>query len=133
MLGYDAPLFIREAADGTYHVVGEGIVYGLHDATCLLGPLPEPWAVQMFPDLVGEPTLYRYLNSETRDLTDEDPRLAPLQGWTRVHDEGRTADDPETIQKYENMSTGERINYHPGMALEALKLRGVALRSFRLS
>jgi hypothetical protein len=133
MLGYDAPLFIREAADGTYHVVGEGIVYGLHDATFLLGPLPEPWAVQVFPDLVGDTTLYRYFNSDTRELTDDDPRLPSLHGWTRVSDAGRTADDPEMFQKYENTSTGERINYHPGMSLEALNLRGVALRSFRLS
>jgi hypothetical protein len=44
-----------------------------------------------------------------------------------------TPDDPEIFQKYENVSTGERINYHPGMALDALKLRGVPLRSFRLS
>jgi hypothetical protein len=133
MLGYDAPLLIREAVDGAYHVVGESIVYGLHDATCLLGPLPEPWTVQMFPDLVGDPTLYRYFNSDTGELADEDPRLPPLQGWTRVHDAGMTADDPEIFQKYENVSAGERINYHPGMALDALKLRGVPLRSFRLS
>jgi hypothetical protein len=126
-------LLIREAADGTYHVVGESTVYGLHDATCLLGPLPKPWTVQLFPDVVGDPTLYRYFNSDTGELADEDPRLPSLQGWTRVHDTGRTADDPEIFQKYENISTGERINHHPEMVLEALKLRGVPLRSFRLS
>ncbi|KAK3324560.1 heterokaryon incompatibility protein-domain-containing protein [Cercophora scortea] len=132
MLGYDAPMVLREKADGTYHVVGESMAYGFHDAICLLGAFPTPWSVQVSLDSTGDASLYRFFNAETGQLTEEDPRLEPLRGWERF-DMDRTADDPEVFQKFRNLSTGEVINYDPRMSPDALEARGVAMTTFRLS
>ncbi|KAK3347051.1 heterokaryon incompatibility protein-domain-containing protein [Lasiosphaeria hispida] len=132
VVGYDAPIILRNNLDGTYHVVGEGLVYGFHDAICLLGPLPEPWGVQIFLNTTGDASVYRYHNPKTGQLVDDDPRLPPLDGWRRV-DVDRTADDPETCQHFENLSTGEVVNYDPRMSLMALERRGCAFKTFRLS
>ncbi|KAL6865857.1 hypothetical protein ACO1O0_001956 [Amphichorda felina] len=131
-VGYSAPMVLRESPNGTYIVIGEGMVYGFHDATCILGSLPKPWIAQVFLDSTGVTSLYRFFNPEAGQLTDEDPRLEPLQGWERL-DADRTADDPEIFQKFRNLSTGEVINYDPRMSLDALKSRGLVTSTFCLS
>lgn len=129
-LGCDSPMIIRQQSDGTYQVVGEAFVYALLDAQALLGSLPEPWYVQE-STLHYRPT-YWFLNRETGEMTEDDPRLGPLIGWERL-DVEMGPDDPHTCQKYKNIETGEVINYDPRMSLDALKARGVDLRTFALS
>ncbi|KAK0644547.1 heterokaryon incompatibility protein-domain-containing protein [Cercophora newfieldiana] len=131
LLGYDVPMILRETSEGNYHVVGSALVYGLHDALSLLGPLPNSWTVQVYLDSVGDANLLRFLNESTGQVVDDDPRLPPLQGWERVDSE-RTGDDPEIFQKFRNLSTGEVINFDPRMSADELKSRGVALKAFRL-
>ncbi|KAG8164356.1 hypothetical protein KVR01_006274 [Diaporthe batatas] len=129
-LGCDSPIILRQQSDGTYQVVGEAFVYALLDAQALLGPLPEPW----FPvqkSSMGRP-LYWFLNRETGEMTQNDPRLGPLIGWERL-DVEMGADDPRTCQKYRNIETGQVINFDPRMSLDTLKARGVKLRTFALS
>jgi hypothetical protein len=125
-------MLLRGASGRAYSVVGEGLVYGFHDAICLLGPLPKPWDVRLALDLTGEATLYRFYNTETGQSTEEDPRLCPLQGWERLHSD-RTADDPEIFQAFRNLSTGDIINSDPRMSEDALRSKGVPLLTFPLT
>ncbi|POS79977.1 hypothetical protein DHEL01_v201619 [Diaporthe helianthi] len=130
-LGCGSPIIIRQQSDGTYQVIGEAFVYALRDAYALLGPLPEPWLVQ--EEYLNARITYWFLNRETGEETKNDPRLGPLIGWERLDVDDVGVDDPETCLKYKNIETGEIINYDPRMSLDALKARGVELRTFALS
>ncbi|KAI1488552.1 heterokaryon incompatibility protein-domain-containing protein [Biscogniauxia mediterranea] len=132
LLGYDAPMLLRENTDGTYKIIGEIMAYTLRDATGLLGPLPESWICQIFMDSVGLSTAYRFLNKESGLVSQDDPRLPPLVGWESLTST-RTADDPEVYQKFKNIETGDIINYDPRMSADTLRERGVALKQFVLS
>lgn len=124
-------MVLRPAANGKYQIVGECLVYGLHDAISLLGPLPDGWKVQVysFSSMLGSE--YCFFNEATEVLTVEDPRLEELIGWERVYSR-RTGDDPETFQRFRNLTTKEVINYDPRMSPEALRKRGVPLETFDL-
>lgn len=134
LLGCDTPMLIRPDPDGeTFTVVGPAFINGLHDATALLGPLPEPWQVQVFRDRAGRPTIYRVFNPETGELSDEDPRLdPPPDEWMRIRRD-RTENDPLIFQCFTNTRTGETINHDPRMSPEALMARGVDIRTFCLA
>ncbi|KAK0654182.1 heterokaryon incompatibility protein-domain-containing protein [Cercophora samala] len=132
LLGFDAPVVLRDAGDGKYHFVGESMVWGLHDATALLGPLPPGWSVQVMLDQNGHQNVYRYFNSNTNHTADDDPRLDPLPSeWERVSND-RTLDDPDYFDRFRNKTTGEVVNFDPRMSVEALRQRGVALTTFAL-
>lgn len=130
-LGCDSPIIVRQKSDGTYQVVGVAFVYALRDANALLGQLPEPWCVQV-SESDGLRSVFHFLNRETGETTDSDPRLGPLVGWERLAVE-KGVDDPMTCQKYWNSETGEVINYDPRMSLDALEARGVKFEAFALS
>lgn len=71
---------------GRYRFVGECYVYGLEDATALLGPLGEHWRVQVFSESTYSRKYYQFLNTETGLLSDEDPRLPPMSAeWERTN------------------------------------------------
>ncbi|KAK0624112.1 heterokaryon incompatibility protein-domain-containing protein [Immersiella caudata] len=53
LLGYDSPVILREVSPDSYQAVGSALVYGLHDAIALLGPLPEHWSVRVRLELGG--------------------------------------------------------------------------------
>lgn len=125
-------MLLRPQPQGKYLIVGECCVYGLHDATSLLGPLPRPWTLQVFEDTTGSLCIYRYFNSDTGELSDNDPRLGPLpEHWEKL-DVERTADDPGIFQKFRNKVTGEIMNSDPRLLPEALRERGVNLQTFTL-
>ncbi|KAM7192098.1 Heterokaryon incompatibility protein (HET) domain containing protein [Rhypophila sp. PSN 637] len=134
VLGCDAPMVLRPHRESsTYAVVGQAYCHGLHDATALLGPLPHPWHVQVFEDNTGNLAIYRFHNPETGELSDEDPRLDPLPAeWERIT-RGRTEDDPQSFQCFRNKSTGETIDYDPRLSPDALRARGVDIRTFCLA
>lgn len=73
-----------------------------------------------------------FLNQETGEATDNDPRSDPIIGWERLAVE-KGADDPLTCQKYRNIENGMVVNYDPRMSLEALEARGLKFRTFALS
>ncbi|KAI5917571.1 heterokaryon incompatibility protein-domain-containing protein [Camillea tinctor] len=132
LLGYDAPMLLRKATDGTHQIIGEAMVYTLRDAIGLLGPIPDPWTCQVYMDSVGLTTTYRFLNQTNGLVTQDDPRLPPLVGWESIISV-RTADDPEVYQKFKNIETGDMINYDPRMSVDALTKMGVELKAFVLS
>lgn len=120
--------------DTEFLFVGPCFVYGLDDANGLLGPLPKPWRVQVFTDESGLRSIYKFLNPDTGVLSEEDPRLPPLDGdkWERAPRGRRTGDDPITFQRFRNKLTGEVVNYDPRMDRDALEARGVRIREFNL-
>ncbi|KAJ8069679.1 hypothetical protein OCU04_000107 [Sclerotinia nivalis] len=127
-LGCDPPMVLRPRADGAFELVGYCFVYGLNDATSLLGPLPSPWQVQlrrhqnsMFREV------YRFFNPATGEVTASDPRLESDPVWERVEIEslGRDLgpDDPTICDFFRNKKTGIIINYDPRLLPEALEER----------
>ena len=114
--------------------MGPCYVYGLGDANGILGPLPNPWRVQAFRDSSGYPNVYKFFNPETNVLTDEDPRLPPLdeEKWERVDRGESTSDDPKIFQRLRDKLTGDIITHDPRMDRDALKARGVPIEDFKL-
>jgi len=117
---------------GTFSLVGDAFVHGLNDATALLGQLPSPWRVQVFEDDAGYLTSYRFFNPQSNVLSDEDPRLGPLEQWTRITRPQRTADDPVILQCFQHNQTGEIIKHDPRLDPEALIRRGLNVDNFCL-
>ena len=116
-------------------VVGPCYVHGLMDSEALLGPLPEPWSIQLAQGYVVQ--IFR--NSTTGVLAWDDPRLDPLppEEWERVKvDEfrgvKRTRDDPILVQYFRNKRTGRVIDSDPRLLPSSLGKRGVKLSAFRL-
>lgn len=97
----------------------------------LLGPLPAGTTVRVYVKGTKKRS-YIFFNSLTGVETTEDPRLPPLSpDWERCEKEW-TNDDPEICVWFRNTITGEEMNSDPRMLPEALKARGVPLRTFRL-
>lgn len=58
--------------------MGECYVDELKDAAALLGPLSSSWRVQVDANPTDKEGIFRFLNTETGDLHDEDPRISGL-------------------------------------------------------
>ncbi|EON70018.1 hypothetical protein W97_09284 [Coniosporium apollinis CBS 100218] len=129
--GCNTPMLLRLGSSEQYQVVGECYIHGLMDSESLLGRLPNPWRVRLGWESGGI-YLGRYYNSSTGVLTEEDPRLDSLPvEWERVQAD-RTPDDPLVFALFRNKVTGEVMNSDPRLLPEALKERGVDLKTFQL-
>ncbi|KAK4495200.1 hypothetical protein PRZ48_013527 [Zasmidium cellare] len=128
ILGVPTPLVIRPRLDGTYWVIGWAYAHGVMDSEALLGPLPEGWIVtQRFVHLRQLP---RYINVPENRSQLDDPRLGELStGWRRIANRHLTPDDPVVVDYFENVDSGEIINYDPRMTADALRSRGVKLET----
>ncbi|KAL8365197.1 hypothetical protein RB595_004145 [Gaeumannomyces hyphopodioides] len=136
-----------------YTVMGECFIHGLQDAAALLGPLPEPWRVELTAGHGNRLSVWFVNHGKTAATTTtadpvrtrEDPRLmkVPLPGaWERLRGrrgsgeqdgDGEEADDPEMFDYFRNRDTGEVVNSDPRMMPEALEARGVSgLQRFAL-
>ena len=125
-------MLLRPRDDGTFQVIGECFIYGLHDASSLLGSVPAPWIAQNHQDSTGLFSRLRFFNTDLNVLADDDPRLGPLPEEWKPHDHHRSADDPRIFSCFQNKLTDEITNSDPRMAPEALEERGVKLRPFSL-
>ena len=74
---------------------------------------------------------YSFFNPDTKVKTPEDPRLGPLTDWERF-DHELEADNPEVCDWFRHKTTGEVTSSDPRMSVDALRARGVPLRSFSL-
>ncbi|KAE8453859.1 hypothetical protein EG329_007635 [Mollisiaceae sp. DMI_Dod_QoI] len=132
MLGCDEPLLLRSFSPVTqYYLVGPCFVQGFMDGERFLGALQKPWRLQIFGDdaVIFVPWYY---NDETKASTREDPRLPPLSPeWTSMQRK-RAQEDSYSLCEFQNVETGETINYDPRMTPEALRERGVQLQTFDL-
>lgn len=127
LLGCSTPLVLRSSADrgpGYFTVVGECFVHGLNDAVALLGPLPAPWAcVAVW--VQGNRRCPRFLNTETGELTREDPRLEALEGWERVERMRVDGDDPTLYDFFREKASGRVVNWDPRLEPERLLEKGM--------
>jgi hypothetical protein len=128
-LGCSNPLVLRPE-QGRYSIVGESFVYGLEDATKLLGPLPEPWRV-IAKKASSSRVPHYFFDPRTGETTREDPRLETLHKWSRV-DREPDGDDPMEFDFFEHQDTGVIVNYDPRLEPEMLEKRGVQLETFIL-
>ncbi|KAL8923008.1 MAG: hypothetical protein Q9208_004820 [Pyrenodesmia sp. 3 TL-2023] len=132
LLGCYSPIIIRTTDNDQHQVVGEAYIHGFEDAKAILGSLPPPWrAIIKGDDTFGRP-LHRYLNLNTGEVAAEDPRLDILPPpWVRWVYE-RAPDDPALFEVFRNTATGETMKSDPRLSAEALKARGVQLKTFDL-
>jgi hypothetical protein len=123
-------MLLREIAPRRYRIIGQCFIYGLHDATAILGPLPAPWRGRVCWGF-RQRTKLEFWNTETQESTDEDPRLGDLGDWERV-DHVPEPDDPEIYAYFRNRRTEEVMNSDPRMLPEQLDAMGVELTTFAL-
>lgn len=136
-LGCDFPVLLRPLENNTWKYISDCYVWDLESSKGLLGPLPSPWELQLFYDPADESRSYiRYLNTVTSEMTEEDPRLGPIEGWQRISrwDLGRdlNGDDPFVCDFFKNVEDGRIVDSDPRLEPEALKERGVPLETFVL-
>ncbi|CAO2653288.1 Nn.00g026990.m01.CDS01 [Neocucurbitaria sp. VM-36] len=133
ILGCGSVLLLRPSSDGCFLVVGDCYIPDFNDAKALLGPLPEPWSVQLRQNGDNRSSfLPQFFNSETQNLSEEDPRLGKLPYDWEKFDRGWEYGDPENAQWYRNTTTGEIINSDPRMSPEALEARGAKVQTITL-
>lgn len=131
LLGCYAPMILRPRKNGNYTVIGKCYVQGLMNGEALLGDLTRAWTVQKHGN--DGASVFKYYNEDTRCLTSEDPRLAPLhESWRKVCRQ-RTPDDPLHVTYFENIPTGWIINSDPRLLPHVLRSRGVNLETFPLT
>ncbi|KAF2105425.1 heterokaryon incompatibility protein-domain-containing protein [Lophiotrema nucula] len=130
LLGCFTPMIIRSQGNGSYTVIGPCHLQGLMNGETLLQALPEPWTIQMYAE--DRYFVPRFYNNDTKVLSADDPRLPPLpENWRKLSKE-RTAGDPAHVSYFEHVSTGQVINSDPQLLRDALRSRGVELKTFQL-
>jgi hypothetical protein len=121
-LGCSTPLVLRPSFSSPEHhtVIGECFVYGFHDGNVLLGPLPSPW-VGIAAWAEGDRRVLRFLNTETQEVSREDPRLEgdDLGEWEKT-DKLVDGDEPTSYDFFRNKETDELINYDLRLEPECL-------------
>jgi hypothetical protein len=98
-------------------------------AEAVLGQVQEPRKVQFGMD--GARMVPQYLNTVTKEIVTEDPRLGPLPPQWEPMRSIDPADDYQNA-RFRNNLTGELINSDPRLLPEALEKRGVKLQTFQL-
>ncbi|KAJ4226179.1 hypothetical protein NW759_004765 [Fusarium solani] len=131
VLGCSVLVILRPTTVGTFLLVGSCYLHGFSSAEAFLGPLPSPWIIQYKPDSFGAQAPY-FFNKDTKEETQEDPRLGKLPPeWEPVEKE-RTRDDPMLFRWFRNRNNGYTMNSDPRMLPLALHERGVRLEDFQL-
>lgn len=135
LLGSPSPVLLRPNSDQggarTFSVVGECFVHGLQDAASLLGPLAPPFeGVAAWVD--GDRRCLRFHNTQTGQVTQDDPRLEPLPEWERSVDKLVDGDDTTLYDFFRHKVTGELVNYDPRLEPDMLEARGVRLEWYDL-
>ncbi|KAF4452329.1 heterokaryon incompatibility [Fusarium albosuccineum] len=124
LLGCQSPMLLRSQPGGYFKIVGECYMHGVCDGTALLGPLPKPWIVQIPAGRSGLFDEYCFKNTETDQVTREDPRMGPLPAeWERLEVGRSSSDDPEFCERFRNVVSGEVQNSDPRLDLEILQTR----------
>lgn len=91
--------------------------------------------MQFFGENIEITGNYRYLNTETGELHDQDPRLGPLPEDIEMvprEQVTRVREDPRIFQIYRNRRTGVEVKSDPRLTPSALESRGVRLERFVL-
>jgi hypothetical protein len=137
-LGADAPAILREVGNGEFRVVGDCLLPEFADLRAFLGPLPRPWIVRFFKETIEGTGEYRYLNTDTGVISDQDTRLGDLPKDVEIvpRDEvTRTRDDPRLFQVYKHRNTGIKEVSDPQLprlTRAALESRGIHIEQIIL-
>ena len=101
----------------------------MQDSVGLLGPLPPSWRVSIVM-LEGVPR-YVYVCDKTGAYTFADPRLGELGEWKPL-ETFTTGIFPADVVHFRHKTTGEVSDSDPRLDPDALRERGVRLKSFAL-
>jgi hypothetical protein len=124
LLGCHSPMVLRPSEDGRYQVIGEAYGDEFANGEALLGQLPEK--IDLIWRLISGGSVGSFVDRETGDFLEEDPRLGPLPpGWQ--------CDLGDARDLFWNDELGiMRDTADPRLTPEALRKRGVPLRTFEL-
>ncbi|KAI4233687.1 MAG: hypothetical protein LQ349_004256 [Xanthoria aureola] len=118
LLGCQAPIVLRPADDGCFVVVGYCYIHGYGDGEAFFGPLPAEWS------RVRRQNGFCFIERSTGISQFTDPRLGELpDGWRRI------SDSVEQFPEFFNSSTSEWTWDDPRQSAEAIRARGVDLRT----
>lgn len=159
ILGCPVPLLLRPAGNDTFEMVGDCYVEGHMNGEAILGQLPAPWTAAPSDEGVLA-QIPRYKNTETGELSTDDPRLDGSidDDWEVagvVFDDGASAiyqrlrHQPQIIKGvrdrriqetggrhlvrgYRNRGTGEEVLGDPRLSMDSLEQRGVDVRNITL-
>jgi hypothetical protein len=125
-------VLLRPAGNDAYVVVTGAMVPDLCDSVPILGPMPDPWKMQLLDQLDHPRPQPHYVNTATGKTIREDPRLGPLPpDWVRVRGEWQPS-LPVYVDHFRNTATEEVIHWDPRLDPDVLRDKGVVLRTFRL-
>ncbi|KAF2833421.1 hypothetical protein CC86DRAFT_9574 [Ophiobolus disseminans] len=134
-LGSREPILLRpKTSDNAvqhHQVVGISYIHGLMEGQAILGPISVPW--RMVIETIT-PVTIEFRNSQTGEMTREDPRLDPLphdSRWVKIEKKDETR-SPYAIQHYKHLDTGQVLTSDPRLLPEALRARGVNVETFIL-
>ena len=122
LLGCPAPIILRPTDAGCFEVVGYCYIHGYGDGEAFFGPLPAGWS-----RVHGEKRLC-FIERSTGKKQFTDPRLGELpDGWRITKDDG-----DEHVPVFFDPSTGKWTWDDPRQSAEAIRARGVDLRTILL-
>ncbi|KAI1307154.1 hypothetical protein F5Y03DRAFT_405727 [Xylaria venustula] len=125
-LGCHMPMMVRPAE------LGHG--FRIMDGEAILGVLPrEPRSqtVEFYRDDIRV-SVQHFRNTETGQLTTDDPRLGHLpDGWERIKQD-RIVDDPRWFSRFVNKSSNASMNSDPRVRERRLKERGITFQNFNI-
>lgn len=124
-------MILRPLADSRHIVVGECYIDELNDASALIGTLAPPWQAQVWTQMSSKRGFYRFLNTATGKLHNEDPRLPALSPEWEIHSGDKSGKYQADLQSYRRR-TGETVLGDPRLSPEALLERKVPLQQFIL-
>ncbi len=110
-----------------FQVLGECYVQGLNDGEAILGNLPSHRRVIRY-DENSDTWSDALVDDRTGDVLTLHPALRQMEEGWRIHNQGKL----DGTQRYFNSNTGEISDLHPNLSVDALRKRGVELRSFDL-
>ncbi|KAF2162754.1 hypothetical protein M409DRAFT_69007 [Zasmidium cellare ATCC 36951] len=129
LLGLQSQLMIRRCSSNTHQIVGECYLNGTDNCVSFLGPLPDGWIPFYDKRDSGYGAARKYRRPATGEVTEDDPRLPPLDGWERYYRESQP-DDPGSFACFRNSATGEEVNADPRLTVESLKAMGLEVEEF---
>ncbi|KAI8626049.1 HET-domain-containing protein [Xylariaceae sp. FL1651] len=130
LLGCDRLMLLRPNSAGRFLVVGPCYVHGFMDGEGILGPLESPWELKFGRGSTWDvPGFY---NTETGEVTENDPRLPPLSDRWEATKRKRMHGEPFFFKEFRDKITGHVIKQDPRVLPDALQARSCGLETMLL-
>lgn len=129
ILGCNIPLVLRLVSENQWCVVGDCYVHDIMDGGALLSSLPDDFqAIERMNPCTGSYHM-AFKNMRTGHIQIEDPRITePLPaGWELIKH-----NDEEYMQLFSNEEQYQSTSADPRLNPDALRARGVKLKTFNL-